>query len=112
MALQRLKDAAEKAKIELSQMMETEINLPFITAGQRPIHMEEKLTHALEQMMNDLLERSMKPVKQALEDARCRRTTFRKWCWLAARRASEGAATGSQLLRREEPHKGVNPTKS
>ncbi|PYU58722.1 MAG: molecular chaperone DnaK, partial [Acidobacteria bacterium] len=72
MALQRLKDAAEKAKIELSQMMETEINLPFITAGASgPIHMEEKLTRTrLEQMMNDLLERSMKPVKQALEDAK------------------------------------------
>jgi len=53
MALQRLKDAAEKAKIELSQMMETEVNLPFITAGANgPIHMEEKLTRTrLEQMM-------------------------------------------------------------
>src|SRR5712671_1502471 len=72
MALQRLKDAAEKAKIELSQMMETEINLPFITAGPSgPIHMEEKLTRTrLEQMINDLLERSMKPVKLALEDAK------------------------------------------
>ena len=65
MALQRLKDAAEKAKIELSQMMETEINLPFITAGASgPIHMQLKLTRTrLEQLMNELLERSMKPVK-------------------------------------------------
>src|SRR6266704_3641994 len=72
MALQRLKEAAEKAKIELSQMMETEINLPFITAGASgPIHMQLKLTRTrLEQLMNDLLERSMKPVKQALEDAK------------------------------------------
>src|SRR5260370_3457695 len=72
MALQRLKDAAEKANIELSQMMETEVNLPFITAGANgPIHMEEKLTRTrLEQMMSDLLDRSMKPVKLALEDAK------------------------------------------
>jgi molecular chaperone DnaK len=72
MALQRLKDAAEKAKIELSQMMETEINLPFITAGASgPIHMQLKLTRTrLEQLMNDLLDRSMKPVKMALEDAK------------------------------------------
>src|SRR5262249_32318475 len=72
MALQRLKEAAEKAKIELSQMMETEINLPFITAGASgPIHLQEKLTRTrLEQLMNDLLDRSMRPVKQALEDAK------------------------------------------
>jgi len=70
--LQRLKEAAEKAKIELSQMMETEINLPFITAGASgPIHMQQKLTRMrLEQLMSDLLERSMKPVKLALEDAK------------------------------------------
>src|SRR5260370_27341149 len=62
MALQRLKDAAEKAKIELSQMMETEINLPFITAGASgPIHMEEKLTRTrLEDKINELLDPSMK----------------------------------------------------
>src|SRR6266436_540562 len=72
MALQRLKEASEKAKIELSQMMETEINLPFITAGASgPIHMQQKLTRMrLEQLMSDLLDRSMKPVKQALEDAK------------------------------------------
>src|SRR5207344_2537833 len=57
MALQRLKEGAEKAKIELSQMMQTEINLPFITAGANgPIHMQQKLTRTrLEQIMNDLL---------------------------------------------------------
>src|SRR6202171_5142775 len=72
MALQRLKEAAEKAKIELSQMMETDINLPFVTAGAAgPIHMQVKLTRTrLEQLMNDLLDRSMRPVKQALEDAK------------------------------------------
>src|SRR5260370_727011 len=72
MALQRLKDAAEKAKVELSQMLETEINLPVSTAGANgPIHMGEKLTRTrLEQMMNKPLDRSMKPVKQALEHAK------------------------------------------
>src|SRR2546426_3471189 len=77
MALQRLKEAAEKAKIELSQMMETEINLPFITAdASGPKQLQIKLTRTrLEQLTNDLLERSMKPVKLALEEigrASCR----------------------------------------
>src|SRR6201982_459668 len=72
MAIQRLKEAAEKAKIELSQMMETEINLPFITAGASgPIHLQEKLTRTrLEQLMADLLDRSMKPVQLALQDTK------------------------------------------
>ena len=63
MALQRLKEAAEKAKIELSQMIETEINLPFITAdASGPKHLQIKLTRArFEQLMDDLLQRSMKP---------------------------------------------------
>src|SRR6267143_237004 len=100
MALQRLKDAAEKAKIELSQMMETEINLPFITAGASgPIHMEEKLTRTrLEQMMNDLLERSMKPVKQALEDAK-----------MSPNDIQEVVLVGGSTRIPKEPHKGVNP---
>src|ERR1700738_3972976 len=72
MALQRLKEAAEKAKIELSQMMATEINLPFITAGASgQIHMQQKLTRTrLEDLIKDLLDRSMKPGQQALEDAK------------------------------------------
>ena len=71
MAMQRLKEAAEKAKIELSQLMETEINLPFVTAdASGPKHMALKLTRArLEQLMEDLLQRSVEPVKQALKDA-------------------------------------------
>src|SRR5690242_9525719 len=71
MAIQRLKEAAEKAKIELSQLMETEINLPFITANASgPKHMQQKLTRAkLEQLMEDLLQRTVGPVKQALSDA-------------------------------------------
>ncbi|MFI4988458.1 MAG: Hsp70 family protein, partial [Alphaproteobacteria bacterium] len=71
MALQRLKEGAEKAKIELSTAMETEINLPFITADQTgPKHLQIKLTRAkLEQLVDDLLQRTMAPVKQALSDA-------------------------------------------
>jgi molecular chaperone DnaK len=71
MALQRLKEAAEKAKIELSTLLETEINLPFITATQTgPKHLTVKLTRArLEQMVDDILQRAVGPCKQALQDA-------------------------------------------
>src|SRR4030088_1886811 len=112
MALQRLKDAAEKAKIELSQMMETEITLPFITAGANgPIHMEEKLTRTrLEQMMNDLLERSMKPVKLALEDAKLSPNDIQEVVLVGG---STRIPKVQQLVRNffggKEPHKRVNP---
>ena len=71
MVLQRLKEAAEKAKIELSSVMETEINLPFLTADHTgPKHMNIRLTRAkLEQLIEDLIERTMIPVRKALEDA-------------------------------------------
>jgi molecular chaperone DnaK len=71
MALQRLKDAAEKAKIELSTLLETEINLPFLTAdASGPKHLQIKLTRArFEQMVDDILQRSVGPCKQALADA-------------------------------------------
>ena len=71
-ALQRLKDAAEKAKIELSAMMETEVNLPFLTAdAQGPKHMQLKVTRAkLEQLMGEMVDRSIEPCRQALKDAK------------------------------------------
>jgi molecular chaperone DnaK len=71
MALQRLKEAAEKAKIELSTLLETEINLPFLTAdASGPKHLNIKLTRArFEQMIDDILQRSVGPCKQALQDA-------------------------------------------
>ncbi|MDQ2711773.1 MAG: molecular chaperone DnaK [Acidobacteriota bacterium] len=71
MALQRLKEAAEKAKIELSTLLETEINLPFLTAdASGPKHMSIKLTRArFEQMMDDIFQRTVGPCKQALQDA-------------------------------------------
>jgi molecular chaperone DnaK len=112
MALQRLKEAAEKAKIELSQMMETEINLPFITAGASgPIHMQEKLTRTrLEQIMGDLLDRSMKPVQQALEDAKMSPSDIQEVVLVGG---STRIPKVQQLVRNffggKEPHKGVNP---
>src|SRR3979490_780055 len=112
MALQRLKDAAEKAKIELSQMMETEINLPFITAGANgPIHMEEKLTRTrLEQMMNDLLESSRTRGKLALEDAKLSPNDIQEVVLVGG---STRIPKVQQLVRNffggKEPHKGVNP---
>ena len=71
MALQRLKEAAEKAKMELSTVMETDINLPFITADQSgPKHLQMRLSRAkFEQLVDDLLQRTMAPVKRALADA-------------------------------------------
>jgi molecular chaperone DnaK len=112
MALQRLKDAAEKAKIELSQMMETEINLPFLTAGAAgPIHFEKKLTRTrLEQLMGDLLDRSMKPVKQALEDAKMSPSDIQEVVMVGG---STRIPKVQQLVRQffgdKELHKGVNP---
>jgi molecular chaperone DnaK len=112
MALQRLKEAAEKAKIELSQMMETEINLPFITAGANgPIHMQQKLTRTrLEQLMGDLLERSMKPVRQALEDAKLSPSDIQEIVMVGG---STRIPKVQQLVRtffgEKELHKGVNP---
>src|SRR3989441_980568 len=112
MALQRLKEAAEKAKIELSQMMETEINLPFITAGASgPIHMQLKLTRTrLEQLMNDLLERSMKPVKQALEDAKLSPTDIHEVVLVGgSTRIPKVQTLVRNFFAGKEPHKGVNP---
>jgi molecular chaperone DnaK len=111
-ALQRLKEAAEKAKIELSTVLETEVNLPFVTANvSGPKHLQMKLTRAkLEQLTEDLVERCRGPFKQALDDAK-----------LSAKDLDEvvlvGGATRMPMIQdlvRElaggkEPHKGVNP---
>jgi molecular chaperone DnaK len=112
MALQRLKEAAEKAKIELSQMMETEINLPFITAGASgPIHMQQKLTRMrLEQLMSDLLERSMRPVKQALEDAKMSPSDIQEVVLVGgSTRIPKVQSLVSGFFGGKELHKGVNP---
>jgi molecular chaperone DnaK len=112
MALQRLKEAAEKAKIELSQMMETEINLPFITAGANgPIHMQQKLTRTrLEQLMGDLLDKSMKPVRQALEDAKMSPSDIQEIVMVGgSTRIPKVQAIVRTFFGEKELHKGVNP---
>jgi molecular chaperone DnaK len=112
MALQRLKEAAEKAKIELSQMMETEINLPFITAGANgPIHMQQKLTRTrLEQLMGDLLDRSMKPVRQALEDAKMSPNDIQEVVMVGgSTRIPKVQSIVRTFFGEKELHKGVNP---
>ena len=111
MALQRLKEGAEKAKIELSTALETEINLPFITADQTgPKHLQIKLTRAkLEQLVDDLLQRTMAPVKQALADAG---VDPRKIDEVVLVGGSTRMPKVQQLVREffgKEPHKGVNP---
>jgi molecular chaperone DnaK len=111
MALQRLKEGAEKAKIELSTALETEINLPFITADQSgPKHLQIKLTRArLEQLVDDLLQRTMGPVKQALADAG---VDPRKIDEVVLVGGSTRMPKVQQLVREffgKEPHKGVNP---
>jgi len=111
MALQRLKEGAEKAKIELSTAMETEINLPFVTADANgPKHMQVKLTRAkLEQLVDDLLQRTMAPVKQALTDAG---VDPKKIDEVVLVGGSTRMPKVQQLVREffgKEPHKGVNP---
>jgi molecular chaperone DnaK len=111
MALQRLKESAEKAKIELSSAMETEINLPFVTADATgPKHMQVKLTRAkLEQLVADLLQRTMAPVKQALADAGVDPSKIDEVVLVGG---STRMPKVQQMVREffgKEPHKGVNP---
>jgi molecular chaperone DnaK len=111
MALQRLKEAAEKAKIELSSAMETDINLPFITADQSgPKHLQITLSRAkLEQLVDDLLQRTMAPVKQALTDAGVDPGKIDEVVLVGG---STRMPKVQQLVRDffgKEPHKGVNP---
>src|SRR5512139_2173623 len=111
MVMQRLKEAGEKAKIELSSAMESEINLPFITAdASGPKHMNIKLTRSkLEQMVEPIIQRSVAPCLQALKDAK-----------LTAEQIDEVVLVGGQIrmpriqqlvreLFKKEPHRGVNP---
>src|SRR5215208_5271986 len=111
MALQRLKEAAEKAKIELSTVMETDINLPFVTADQTgPKHLQMKLTRArFEQLVDDLLERSMVPLKQALADAGVKPSDIDEVVLVGG---TTRVPKIQQLVKgffSKEPHKGVNP---
>ncbi|HUJ89367.1 MAG TPA: molecular chaperone DnaK [Syntrophorhabdales bacterium] len=111
MALQRLKETAERAKIELSATMETEINLPFITADQSgPRHLNMKLTRAkLEQLCDDLFARSMEPCKKALDDAKLKTPDIHEVVLVGgSTRIPKVQDLVKQFFGRE-PHKGVNP---
>ena len=112
MAIQRLKEAAEKAKIELSQLMETEINLPFVTAdASGPKHLQLKLTRSkLEQLMEDLLQRTVGPVKQALSDAGLTPDKIDEVVLVGgSTRIPRVVEIVKGLFNGKEPHKGVNP---
>ncbi len=111
MALQRLKEAAEKAKIELSTVLETDINLPFVTADATgPKHLQMKLSRAkFEQLVDDLLQRSMAPVKQALADAGVKPSDIDEVVLVGG---STRVPKIQQLVKEyfgKDPHKGVNP---
>jgi molecular chaperone DnaK len=111
MALQRLKDAAEKAKIELSTTVETEINLPFITADATgPKHLVKKLTRAkLEQLVEDLLQRSIEPCKKALADAGIDASKIDEVVLVGGQTRMPAIQELVKKLFGKEPHKGVNP---
>ena len=111
MALQRLKEAAEKAKCELSTTMETEINLPFVTAdASGPKHLALKLTRAkLEQITDDLVQRSMGPVRQALKDAGLEPKDIDEIVLVGGMTRMPKIQQIVQDYFGKEPHKGVNP---
>jgi molecular chaperone DnaK len=111
MALQRLREAAEKAKIELSAMQTTEINLPFITADQSgPKHLQKTLTRAkFEQMVSDLLERSKEPCKKALSDAGLTADKIDEVILVGGSTRIPAVQQIVKDLFKKEPNKGVNP---
>ncbi len=111
MALQRLKDAAEKAKIELSTTVETEINLPFVTADATgPKHLVRKLTRAkLEQLVGDLLDRSLEPCKKALADAGIGIDKIDEVVLVGGQTRMPKIQEIVKKMFGKEPHRGVNP---
>jgi molecular chaperone DnaK len=111
MALQRLKEAAEKAKMELSTVMETDINLPFITADQTgPKHLQMKLTRAkFEQLVDDLLQKTVGPTKQALADAGVDPSKIDEVVLVGGSTRIPKVQQIVKQLFGKEPHKGVNP---
>jgi molecular chaperone DnaK len=111
MALQRLKEAAEKAKMELSTVMETDINLPFITADQTgPKHLQLKLTRSkLEQLIEDLLQKTVGPTKQALADAALDPSKIDEVVLVGGSTRIPRVQAIVKELFGKEPHKGVNP---
>lgn len=111
MALQRLKEAAEKAKIELSSSIETEINLPFITAdASGPKHLVMKLSRAkLEQLVDDLVKRSIDPCRKALSDAGVSAKDIQEVVLVGGQTRMPKVQQAVRDFFGKEPHKGVNP---
>jgi molecular chaperone DnaK len=111
LALQRLKDAAEKAKIELSSATQTEVNLPFITADQNgPKHLAIKLSRAkLEALVDDLIERTIEPCKAALKDAGLQPSDIQEVVLVGGQTRMPKVQETVQQFFGREPHKGVNP---
>jgi molecular chaperone DnaK len=111
MALQRLKEAAEKAKCELSTVMQTEINLPFITADQSgPKHLNMTLTRAkLEQLVDDLVNRTLEPMKKALADASLKPGDVDEVILVGGQTRMPKVQEVVKTFFGREPHKGVNP---
>jgi len=110
-ALQRLKEAAEKAKIELSTVMQTEINLPYLTAdASGPKHMVKTFTRAkLEQLTEDLVQRSMEPVRKAMSDAGLRPADISEVVLVGGMTRMPAVQEAVRKEFGKEPHKGVNP---
>jgi molecular chaperone DnaK len=112
MALQRLKDAAEKAKHELSSSIETEINLPFIaqSAAGEPLHIVKTLTRTeLDMMTSDLVERTLEPCKKALEDAKLTPTDIHNVILVGGMTRMPAVQKAVKAFFGKDPHKGVNP---
>src|SRR6202044_1343611 len=111
LALQRLKDAAEKAKIELSSATQTEVNLPFITADQNgPKHLAIKLWRAkLETLVDELIQRTIEPCKAALKDAGLQASDINEVVLVGGQTRMPKVQETVQKLFGREPHKGVNP---
>ncbi|HEY4691349.1 MAG TPA: molecular chaperone DnaK, partial [Anaerolineae bacterium] len=110
-ALQRLKEASEKAKVELSSLMETELNLPFVTAdASGPKHLQMKLTRAkLEQLTADLIQRSIEPCRRALEDAKLTPADINEVVLVGGMTRMPAVQEAVKKFFSREPHKGVNP---
>jgi molecular chaperone DnaK len=111
LALQRLKEGAEKAKIELSSSMQTEVNLPFITADQSgPKHLTIKITRAkLEALVDELIQRTLPPVKKALKDAGVSANQIDEVILVGGMTRMPKVQEAVKQLFGREPHKGVNP---